>query len=151
MNCKHCNIEMARRFIQYEDTEKSWKCQHCGSIVFNNQKVPYETDPEDITKVFISDTLSVPRIIVTAANKVGNLIIPGVRHHDSVMRKLYDALGLDDIKTYKIEEQGFIDQYGQFVTREDARIIFDANKQISKRNDGQAPNDPKLLYSEDIH
>ena len=129
---------------------KSWDCDGCGTITYRHPpKVPYKTHPEDITKVYISDTLSVPRIIVTAANKVGDLIIPGVRHHDSVMRSLYDALGL--IKTYKIEEQGFIDQYGQFVTREDARIIFDTNKQVSKRNDGQAPNDPKLLYSEDIH
>ena len=112
-------------------------------------KTPYETDPDDITQVYISEELSVKRIIVTAANKVGDIIIPGVRHHDPIMRDLYDRLGLK--KVFNIEEQGFIDQYGQFVTREDARIIFDTNKQISKRSDGRQPNDPVLLFSEDIH
>ncbi|MCK4501017.1 hypothetical protein KAU11_11010 [Candidatus Babeliales bacterium] len=91
-------------------------------------KVPYEVDPEDINLIHISEDVSVRRYIVCAANKVDGIIICGARHHDIVMSAMYERLGVNDPKRYK-SEQGFIDQFGNFVTRKEAAVIVTDNKQ----------------------
>ena len=111
----------------------------------NNNK-PYTTDSNKMTHVHVDEDTSVPRIIVCAANRIDGLIICGARHHDSIMRAVYSNLGLGNVKTYSREEQGFIDQYGQFVTREDAAFIVKANKQHLR--------DPEVgdkLFSENLY
>tara|TARA_R110000765_G_scaffold67960_1_gene131423 strand:+ start:384 stop:605 length:222 start_codon:yes stop_codon:yes gene_type:complete len=45
------------------------------------------------------------------------------------------------------EVQGFIDQFGQFLTREEAHVIAKKNGQIVKRCGG----DEKTLYSENLY
>ena len=77
-----------------------------------------------------------PRYVVCAANSYGGFIIAGARHHDSVMRDVTRVLGGGDHRTgFKIlmemgeEEQGFIDQYGDFMSREEAAFIVEANNQ----------------------
>jgi hypothetical protein len=90
---------------------------------------PYTTSVNDINYVYVDENTFIPRIIVCAANRIDGLIICGARHHDSIMNAVYKKLKLNSIANYKKEEQGFIDQYGQFVTREDAAFIVKANKQ----------------------
>lgn len=92
-------------------------------------KTPYKTDPDNIHLVYVSETCSVERHIVCAANMIDGLIICGARHHDEIMRAVYDKLGFGTDGLTKQEQQGFIDQYGQFVTRKEAAQILKKTKQ----------------------
>lgn len=83
-----------------------------------------------------------PPWIVCAANRYGDTIIAGARHHDSIMRGTVRAIGGGDWrKGWDIllgddwkergsnEEQGFIDQWGRFYTREEASYVAAQNGQ----------------------
>lgn len=85
--------------------------------------------------------------IVCAANKFpdGTLIL-GARHWDPMMRKTYNALGLTRDESGR-EVQGFIDQYQNFLTREEAWPIALAAGQIVRRCGG----DEGCLYSENLY
>lgn len=89
--------------------------------------------------------------IVCAANKifldVGFIILVGPRHWDQVMVDTYSWLD-PDVKNNSLgEEQGFIDQFGKFYTREEAWVIAEANGQIIRRVGG----DDGKLFSENLY
>lgn len=117
------------------------------------KKEEYKTDPEDITHVWISDQCSVPRYIVCAANKfempegIDDIIVCGTRHHDGLMRVILDNLKKLYPEGCAHGDQGFVDQYQQWVSREDARIIVIANKQHLR--DSERLYDE--LYSENLY
>lgn len=67
-----------------------------------------------------------PRI-VCAANRYGDIIVASARHFDSLMRSQIDAL---DLGYCGDEEQGFIDQFCNFYSREEALEIAIKNNQI---------------------
>ena len=88
--------------------------------------------------------------IVCAANKYGDLIIAGARHHDSIMRSITAKIGGGDWKkgfdilmgdnwkeNGSCEEQGFIDQFGRFYTREDACRLAVQNGQMEAQRNGE--------------
>jgi len=86
-----------------------------------------------------------PRRIVCAALKKGDRIITGARHFDKVMRsQILVSEGLTFWKSGVY--QGFIDQFGDFLDREEAWKIADSMGQIIDRvsNDG-------TLYSENLY
>ena len=89
------------------------------------------------------------RVVVCAANRYGDLIIPSARHHDKVMNKLIVALWDVGNLDKKDNEQGFIDQFGGFMTREEALIVVKQSGQPFdvERNGG----DGKMLFSEGIY
>lgn len=101
----------------------------------------------------------VPRIVVCAANKYGDVIIAGARHHDSVMKSQIEEIGGGDHKAgwtqlcdgtisgERAEQQGFIDQYGVWMSREEAAFVVTANKQSGLRN----PDHGGILFSEDLY
>jgi len=61
-----------------------------------------------------------PQRVVCAANRNSKgLIICGARHWDDIMCTVVDALSVSDLDW----EQGFIDNYGKFLTREEASVI----------------------------
>lgn len=71
-------------------------------------------------------------IIVCAANRFeGGLIIAGARHFDNVMHGNVQRIFKTDNRAYQcsMSEQGFIDQWGRFYTREDAFKIVQKNGQ----------------------
>ena len=69
----------------------------------------------------------IERRVVCAANRLEDgLIICGARHWDQVMRSVADRIGWDDCKP---SEQGFIDQWGNFMDRKEARMVAIENKQ----------------------
>lgn len=105
-------------------------------------KEPYKTDPDDITKVYVRPKLSVQRVVVCAANRIGDVILCGARHWDEIMHKQAAAMGFEGQKA----EQGFIDQYGQFMDRKEAKIIALASGQ--KLRDA---NGGDLLFSENLY
>jgi len=94
---------------------------------------------------------SLPRI-VCAANKIptndGDLILIGARHWDTLMRNQFHAqVGLFK-EVYKNQEtQGFIDQFGRFYDRKEAKIIAEHNNQIIRVVGG----DSEKLYSENLY
>ena len=76
--------------------------------------------------------------IVCAATKmmIGDkeIIVTSPRHHDKVSHRILEHLTLN----CKAKElgQGFVDQYGNFYTREAAWIVAEQNKQIKHRRGG---------------
>lgn len=81
------------------------------------------------------------RRVVCAAIRKDRLIIAGARHYDSVMRAAIKSMNRPDL--FKAE-QGFIDQWGVFLSREEALSIA--------RNAGQIEADSaKMLFSEDLY
>jgi hypothetical protein len=105
---------------------------------------PYKKDP---TKIFVDGEL-IPRIVVCAANKFNHkgkeIVVCGARHWDSIMSSVVDAIGIDDKKDH---EQGFIDQYQNFITRYEATDIAIANKQTMR--DPLSPGD--MGFSENFY
>ena len=68
--------------------------------------------------------------IVCAANRMpdGKLLV-GVRHWDKLMHDQYDARYGDVHAKHSEVEQGFIDQWGKFYTREQALIAVESTGQ----------------------
>jgi hypothetical protein len=94
----------------------------------------------------MTDKREYKRRVVCAANKHEStgFIICGASHYDSIMHKQIEQLGL--LKQPMI--QGFIDQHGIFMTREEAYEVAYINGQIlAKTGDPEMP----VLYSEDIY
>ena len=84
------------------------------------------------------------RVIVCAAirNELTNKIICGPRHFDMVMRGQ-----IADKRHCLIMEQGFVDQFGVFLTREEAWEIANEAGQIKYRVGG----DHNKLFSENLY
>ena len=87
------------------------------------------------------------RRVVCAANKFpdGTLIL-GARHWDPLMRATFKKLYSDRHES-GLEQQGFVDQYQNFMTREEAWIVAMEAGQIIRRVGG----DEGCLYSENLY
>lgn len=85
------------------------------------------------------------RIVVCSAlqNLKTGLIICGARHFDKIMHDQIHAIGGD----WDDADQGFIDQHGEFLTRETAYLIAKESGQIIKRVGG----DNEKLFSENLY
>ena len=83
--------------------------------------------------------------VVCAANKLTNgKILLGARHWDFFMHQQANHIEEFYMEVYGEEatekmfaesEQGFIDQYGNFLTREEAWVIAEKNGQIVRDHD----------------
>ena len=95
-----------------------------------------------------------PRYVVTAANRYGDILIVGARHFSSAMRSQLDAIraaGGVDLVVKGTEEQGFIDQWDVFMTREEAFLVAQYAGQINTRRPKSGNELTRELFSEDIH
>lgn len=94
------------------------------------------------------------RFVVCAAcrHEGTGLIIPGPRHFDETMRKLIEAIWHPSLtgKWPHDFEQGFIDQRGQFLTREEAMDIAKAAGQPIDIEMGCGGSET-VLYSEGLY
>jgi hypothetical protein len=89
----------------------------------------------------------VQQVVVCAANrfKSAGVILCGARHWDDVMRAQADAMGIKGGN----EEQGFIDQFGTFLTREEAmQIVKESGQPFNEDRNGGAG---KALFSEGLY
>lgn len=90
-----------------------------------------------------------PRVVVCSANrnKLGQIFI-GARHHDHLMnRAIY---GSTDDHSATHWEQGFVDQHGVFMDRQEAWKVAEAAGQIKYRCGGDDANGG-TLYSENLY
>lgn len=97
----------------------------------------------------------IQRRIVCAANRYKTkdgdwLVIPSVRHYSKEHRPILDGLAsvLESGHAYD-RNQGFVDQYSNYFTREEALIIATHAQQINTVNKKTAPYD--MLFSEDLY
>lgn len=101
------------------------------------------------------DGRKLQRRIVCAANRFelkegGTLIIPGARHYSKDMAAVLDQVRDKLVKDHVHgEDQGFIDQWGNYFTREEAVIIAEHSGQLNRwRKKGGPTNE---LFSEDLY
>jgi hypothetical protein len=92
--------------------------------------------------------------IICAANKLqledGSIVVvAGARHWDMGMHKI---VGCMHCELERELEQGFIDQFNNFYTREEAWVIAETNGQIIRRVGGDMSLDGKgRLFSENLY
>lgn len=91
------------------------------------------------------------RRIVCAAIRCINTgrMLVGVRHFDAAMYGQANAMHDADRLSWKGDHiiQGFLDNKGAFLTREEAWVVADAAKQIIRRVGG----DNQKLFSENLY
>lgn len=95
------------------------------------------------------------QVIVCAAIRRNGLIICGARHFDPIMRAALKAMSTD----HKGWEQGFIDNKGTFLTREEAWKIADREGQIRRETGFEEFSNPRKagvgdegkLFSENLY
>lgn len=93
------------------------------------------------------------RRIVCSANRYlsNGMLILGIRHWDRFMHQQATNLeneGIVAAEDHRNMEQGFVDQFGNFLTREEAWEIASSRDQIVRT--GQGFSGPKL-YSENLY
>lgn len=84
------------------------------------------------------------QVVVCAACRQGDLIIAGARHFDTVMNGQLRVLKSTGWESEGHWEQGFINQFGDFLTREEAWNIAVSQRQIWRFVGNQ-----KSLYVQD--
>jgi len=102
--------------------------------------------------------LSPSRIVCAAIRNPDGRIVCGPRHFDHTMwRQIFNVVDLgepgfeppltDDAKTWRRAEEGFIDQHGVFMNREEAWTIALQNRQVIREHDWQYGH----LHSEHLY
>ena len=96
----------------------------------------------------MSDRLQ--RRVVCSAIRKGDTLICGPRHFDQIMREQIDQMHYHNrLMAYAHDaEQGFIDQWGKFMNREEAFEVATAAGQIRQKTGNP---DSKELFSEDLY
>jgi hypothetical protein len=109
----------------------------------------------DISVVPIPNGKTNKRVVVCASVRFGDLILSGARHFDSVMRTQLKVIGSGDshaglklARTLGKKEQGFVDQYGNFINRTDALFIVLKNGQ---KFDPERNGSETELFSEGLY
>ena len=94
---------------------------------------PYSPLISDTSKQFsIKGLVPQKRKIIAAANRLSDtgVLLVGARHWDMVMHRQYEAIKGAGCPCHSAnEEQGFIDQFGQFLNRKEAYEIAHKNEQ----------------------
>ncbi len=95
------------------------------------------------------DTPKPPRRVVCAAIRNCNgEIICSARHYDLLMHaQIKTSTSIEDWKKKSSVEQGFIDQWGTYMSREEALEVATAAGQVLRRCGG----DRKELFSENLY
>lgn len=97
---------------------------------------------QDHTKVYFDGKL-LKRQVVCAANKYDGIIVLGVRHFCPLMCNTLDKMGM---KGSEPHEQGFVDQWGNFMDRKEALVVLKTNGRFCR--DMEFTDE---LYSENLY
>ena len=101
------------------------------------------------------DGRKLQRRIVSAANRFilkdgGVLVIPGARHYSRDMAEVLDQVRDNVVSDHVYgDDQGFIDQWGDYHTREEALVIATHAGQIDRWRRKEGPKNE--LFSEDLY
>ena len=87
------------------------------------------------------------KVICAATVLPSGLMLVGARHADKAMLAQAKAAGQKYALTNRADNEGFIDQFAVFMTREEAWIIASEAGQIVRRVGG----DGERLYSENLY
>lgn len=90
------------------------------------------------------------RVVCAAMQNSAGDIVTGARHYDGIMQQHIERLREThghDVWSKSDIEQGFIDQNGWFLTREEAHKVATDAGQIIRRCGG----DEKRLFSENLY
>lgn len=94
------------------------------------------------------------RRVVCAANRCPNShhMILGARHWDKAMQRHYGLFSFAGYTDSDVDfsEQGFIDQYGEFLNRQEAWKVAEAAGQIIRRGEWNE-SQGGTLYSENLY
>lgn len=92
-----------------------------------------------------------PRVVVCAAIKFTtegrDFLVCSARHYDQTMVEQIKTIGIVAFNAKMKYEQGFIDQYGKFMTREEAYKVAKEANQIKYKCGG----DENQLFSENLY
>ena len=104
----------------------------------------FEPTDFNISLVHFKEGEYLERHVVCAANRwPDGLIVLGVRHYCPLMHSSLDRMGI----TERAEEQGFVDQWGNFMTRDEALAVVKMTNQPLR-----TPYDKwDTLYSENLY
>lgn len=83
------------------------------------------------------------RVVCAANRNSQGFVLLGARHWDDWMRQTIDVLGFNDHDW----EQGFIDQFGNFLTRKEAAVIAREKDQLK----GMYTVVEEALFSEHLY
>lgn len=75
-----------------------------------------------------------PRIVCAAIRSRFGSILTSIRHYDITMHNAIRKMKYPE-EFYDRAEQGFVDQFGKFYTREEAYILAKKNNQIIRDHD----------------
>ena len=93
-----------------------------------------------------------PRHIVCAAVIKEGRIITGARHFDKIMRSQMKSA--EGVAWWQGCQQGFIDQFGDFLSRQDAWVVATGQAQIRREVSSirrEVSSTGTLLYSENLY
>lgn len=78
------------------------------------------------------DKYNIPVRIAAAANRYGDYIVTGARHYCVLMNAQINLVGIDALRAYAAGdyEQGFVDQFGNFLDRKTALKLAIENGQM---------------------
>lgn len=85
------------------------------------------------------------RVVCAAIRNSNGQIICSARHYDGIMHSQIIADG----GSWITADQGFIDQYGNFLTRQEAYIVAKEHNQIIR--DHKDADRTQTLYSENLY
>lgn len=128
---------------------KDWHENACHDVVVAiAESMGY--DPTD--DGYVKDVLRYERIVVAAACKYGDVIFVGHRHFSPEMQTQIEAVGREQVDQWIIagkEEQGFVDNQGIFMSREEALEVARAAGQLNWLTEKCPPS--RELFSEDLY
>jgi hypothetical protein len=101
-------------------------------------------NPDDPRTEWKPDYKLAPQRVVCAAMFKEGRIITGARHFDKVMVAQMKAS--EGLAWWRSCQQGFIDQFGDFMTREEAWVVAETNGQIFRD-----VSTAGCLYSENLY
>jgi hypothetical protein len=107
----------------------------------NKEEQLYKPNTDNLTEVFVPNGTA-KRQVVCAANRYGEHIILGVRHHCPLMNKMLDLAGINAFT----REQGFVDQWGNYMDRQEALLVLKTNGRWIRSEDYLDE-----LYSENLY
>lgn len=149
INCSKCGEE---NFVYEEIKPMNFEfepmpgvCGECGFHV-GSCRCPPKSEKKYTVKQMVNDIAEHSRVVVCAAikHRAGGGIICGPRHFDKIMN---DQIRTNVHTEWIDAEQGFVDQFGKFLTRKEAHIIAKERNQIIKYVGG----DRVELFSENLY